>query len=138
MVTEEQLNTLLAEARKAADMAHVPYSKFRVGAALLCKDGSIVVGCNVENRSYGLTICAERNAIAAAIARGKISFDAVAISAPDSVEPVGPCGACRQVLSEFVPPNAPIRFAGNGPKQATATMEALIPMDSLHELKERG
>jgi len=136
MVTEEQLDTLLAEARKAADMAYVPYSKFRVGAALLCKDGSIVVGCNVENRSYGLTICAERNAIAAAIAKGKISFNAVAISTPDSAEPVGPCGACRQVLSEFLPPCAQVYFAGNGPKKVNTTMETLIPLDSLHELKD--
>ena len=138
MVTEEQLDTLLAEARKAADMAYVPYSKFRVGAALLCKDGSIVIGCNVENRSYGLTICAERNAIAAAIASGRITFEAVAISTPDSVEPVGPCGACRQVLSEFIPPSAPVRFAGNNHKQINTTLGALIPLDSLHELRENS
>jgi len=138
MVTEEQLDALLAEAGKAAEMAYAPYSNFRVGAALLCKDGSIVVGCNVENRSYGLTICAERNAIAAAIAKGKIKFEAVAISTPDSVEPVGPCGACRQVLSEFLPPAATVYFAGNGPKRVKTTMEALIPLDSLHELKERS
>jgi cytidine deaminase len=138
MVTEKQLDTLLAEARRAADMAYVPYSKFRVGAALLCKDGSIVVGCNVENRSYGLTICAERNAIAAAITMGKIKFEAVAISTPDSAEPVGPCGACRQVLSEFIPPGAPIRFAGNSHEQVNTTLGALIPMDSLHELGANG
>ena len=119
-------------------MAYVPYSKFRVGAALLCKDGSIVVGCNVENRSYGLTICAERNAIAAAITMGKIKFEAVAISTPDSAEPVGPCGACRQVLSEFIPPGAPIRFAGNSHEQVNTTLGALIPMDSLHELGANG
>jgi len=138
MVTEEQLEALLAEARKAADMAYVPYSKFHVGAALLCKDGSIVVGCNVENRSYGLTICAERNAIAAAITKGKITFDAVAIYTPDSVEPVGPCGACRQVLSEFLPPDAPVYFAGTGQKKINTTLGTLYPMDSLHELKERN
>jgi len=138
MVTEEQLGALLTEARKAADMAYVPYSKFRVGAALLCKDGSIIVGCNVENRSYGLTICAERNAIAAAITKGKITFEAVAIYTPDSAEPVGPCGACRQVLSEFIPPHAPVRFAGNSQKQVNTTLGALIPLDSLHELKEKS
>ena len=138
MITEEQLDTLLQEARKAAEMAYVPYSKFRVGAALLCKDGSVVVGCNVENRSYGLTICAERNAIAAAITRGKIKFEAVAISTPDSVEPVGPCGACRQVLSEFMPPEAPVHFAGNGQKKVTTTLGALYPLDSLQELKDKS
>jgi len=135
MVDEKDLDALLTEARKAAEMAYVPYSKFRVGAALLCKDGNIVTGCNVENRSFGMTICAERNAIAAAICMGKIKFAAVAISTPDSDEPVGPCGACRQVLSEFMPPNTPIRFAGNGPDQVNITLGELIPMDSLHELR---
>jgi cytidine deaminase len=136
MIAVQLMDNLLAEARKAADMAYVPYSKFRVGAAILCKDGAIFTGCNVENRSYGLTICAERNAIAAAIAGGRISFSAVAISAPDSVTPVGPCGACRQVLSEFLRPDAPVRFAGNGKEQVNTTMGELIPLDSLHELKE--
>jgi len=136
MIKNEEMDVLFTEARKAADMAYVPYSKFRVGAALLCKDGSIITGCNVENRSFGLSICAERNAIAAAITRGKIKFSAVAISTPDSVDPVGPCGACRQVLSEFMPPDTPIRFAGTGPK-VDSTIGELIPLDSLHELKER-
>jgi cytidine deaminase len=135
MIDKNQMDALLKEARKAAEMAYVPYSKFRVGAALLCKDGTIVTGCNVENRSFGLTICAERNAIAAAITRGKITFDAVAISTPDSIEPVGPCGACRQVLSEFIPPHVPVRFAGNGSSQVDTTLGELIPYDSLHELK---
>jgi cytidine deaminase len=135
MVTSEEMDVLFMEARKAADMAYVPYSKFRVGAALLCKDGSIVAGCNVENRSYGLSICAERNAIAAAITKGKITFAAVAIATPDSAEPVGPCGACRQVLTEFLPPEAPIRFGGNGQNQINTTLGALLPLDSLHELR---
>ncbi|MDR1837854.1 MAG: cytidine deaminase [Treponema sp.] len=137
MINKEQMDVLFMKARKAADMAYVPYSKFRVGAALLCKDGDIVVGCNVENRSYGLTICAERNAIAAAISSGRISFAAVAISTPDSTEPVGPCGACRQVLSEFIPPDAPVRFAGNGPNQIDTTLGNLLPLDSMHDLKTR-
>jgi len=137
MIDKNQMDALLMEARKAADMAYVPYSKFRVGAALLCKDGTIITGCNVENRSFGLTICAERNAIAAAITKGRITFDAVAISTPDSVEPVGPCGACRQVLSEFIPPNTPVRFAGNGSNQVDTTLGELIPYDSLHELRDR-
>ena len=137
MIDEKEMDALLMEARKAAEMAYVPYSKFRVGAALLCKDGSVVTGCNVENRSFGLSICAERNAIAAAICKGKIKFDGVAISTPDSAEPVGPCGACRQVLSEFMPPNTPIRFAGNGPDQVDITIGDLIPLDSLHELRDR-
>jgi len=136
MIIREQTDVLLKEARKAADMAYVPYSKFRVGAAIMCADGSIVVGCNVENRSFGLTICAERNAIASAITQGKIKFTAVGISTPDSFEPVGPCGACRQVLSEFMPPETPVYFAGNGPDQVNTTIGNLYPFDSLHELKK--
>jgi len=135
MIDKNQMDALFEEAKKASEMAYAPYSKFRVGAALLCKDGSIVTGCNVENRSFGLTICAERNAIASAITKGKIKFDAVAISTPDSVEPVGPCGACRQVLSEFIPPDAPVRFAGSGSNQVNTTIGELYPFDSLHELK---
>jgi cytidine deaminase len=125
---------LLAQAEKTAEMAYAPYSKFRVGAALLCEDGTIVTGCNVENRSFGLTICAERNAVFAAIAQGKYRFTAVAVSTPDSVEPVGPCGACRQVLSEFMLPDSPVYFAGSGPKQTKTTIGKLLPYDSLHDL----
>jgi len=136
MIDKDQVEVLLKKAREAADMAYVPYSKFRVGAALLCTDGSIVTGCNVENRSFGLTICAERNAIAAAITMGRIKFLAAGISAPDSYDPVGPCGACRQVLSEFMPPETPICFAGNGPDRVYTTIGELYPLDSLHELRK--
>ena len=80
--------------------AYAPYSNFQVGAALLAKDGRIFTGCNVENLSYGLTICAERNAIFAAVAAGVREFAAIAIVA-DTREPVSPCGACRQVMAEF-------------------------------------
>jgi cytidine deaminase len=134
MVDEKQMDALLAKARKSAEMAYAPYSKFRVGAALLCEDGSVVTGVNVENRSYGLTICAERNAVTTAVGGGKRAFLALAICAPDSVEPVGPCGACRQVLSEFMPPGAPVRFAGNGGEQVNTTIGGLLPFDSLHDL----
>jgi cytidine deaminase len=134
MTDKKQMDALFAEAEKAAERAYVVYSKFRVGAALLCEDGSVVTGCNVENRSYGLTICAERNAVFAAVAKGKRRFTALAVSTPDSVEPVGPCGACRQVLSEFMPTDAPVRFAGSGPNQVDTTIGELLPMDSLHDL----
>jgi len=136
MVDKEQMDALFAEARKIAEMAYAPYSKFRVGAALLCEDGSVVTGVNVENRSFGLTTCAERNAMTSAICLGKRSFRALAISTPDSVEPVGPCGACRQVLSEFMPADTPVRFAGSGGKQVNTTMGGLLPLDSLHELRK--
>jgi cytidine deaminase len=93
---------LIAEARNARSNAYSPYSTFAVGAALRCKDGVVFRGCNVENISYGLTLCAERVAIGAAISEGAREFDAIAIIS-DSLEPVVPCGACRQVLAEFAP-----------------------------------
>jgi len=128
------LDELFAEARKAADFAYVQYSKFRVGAALLCDDGTVVSGCNVENRSYGLTICAERTAVVKAVSLGRRSFKALAISTPDSELPVGPCGACRQVLSEFMEPSAPVVFGGSGTERTRTTLGILYPFDSLHDL----
>ncbi len=93
---------LLAAARRAARNAYAPYSKFKVGAALLCKDGSVVTGCNVENASYGLTMCAERVAIGRAVAEGKRAFVAIAVVAlGKNGKNVRPCGACRQVMVEF-------------------------------------
>ena len=95
MIDNDQMDELFSHARKIADKAYAPYSKFRVGAALLCEDGTIISGVNVENRSFGLTVCAERNTICSAVAKGYRRFIALAISTPDSEEPVGPCGACR-------------------------------------------
>lgn len=135
MIDKKQMDDLYKTAQKAALTAYAPYSKFRVGAALLCEDGSVVNGCNVENRSYGLTICAERNAVTTGAALGKYRFLALAISTPDSAEPVGPCGACRQVLSEFMSPDAPVRFAGSGEKQVNTSIGELLPWDSLYDLK---
>jgi cytidine deaminase len=93
---------LLARARQAATRAYAPYSKFPVGAAVLTADGSIYTGCNVENASIGLTMCAERSAIGAAVNAGHRDIAAVAVSAPKSLLTT-PCGACRQVLNEFRP-----------------------------------
>lgn len=94
------MDSLLAEARQVRDKAYAPYSKFAVGAALRTKSGRVFCGCNVENLSFGLTSCAERNAVFAAVAAGEKEFEAVVIVA-DSKEPVTPCGACRQVMAEF-------------------------------------
>jgi len=93
---------LLTRARAAADRAYVPYSEFPVGAAALTADGSIHTGCNVENASFGLTICAERAAAIAAVSAGHRQIIAVAVSAP-KVSRTTPCGACRQFLNEFRP-----------------------------------
>ncbi len=102
--------------------AHAPYSKFRVGAAILLSNGKIFSGCNVENASYGMTNCAERTAIFSAVAQlgPKIEIRAVAVVNDHGV-PCSPCGACRQVIYEFGP-DATIFFQGiNGPKQAHIT-----------------
>jgi cytidine deaminase len=128
------LEALYREALTAATAAYAPYSKFRVGAALLAADGRVFTGCNVENRSFGLTICAERTALVKAVSEGCRSFKALAIATPDSPVPVGPCGACRQVLSEFMPPEAPVRFGGEGPAGLSVSLGTLIPYDSLHDL----
>ena len=91
---------LIDAAILARSRAWAPYSKFAVGAALLSRDGRIFTGCNVENLSYGLTICAERNAIFHAVAEGVREFAAIAVVA-DTRLPISPCGACRQVMAEF-------------------------------------
>ncbi len=97
-----QYNELISRASAARLLAYAPYSKFSVGAALVTKAGKIYTGCNVENVSLGLTICAERSAIATAIAQGSKDFVAIAVVTAGK-KPAIPCGACRQVLAEFNP-----------------------------------
>lgn len=135
MAKRPDAQQLILAAREAALQAYAPYSSFRVGSALLCKNGDIITGANVENRSYGATICAERGAVASAISRGIQSFLAVAVAAIDADSPIPPCGICRQVLSEFMPPNAPVYYAGRGDHVVTNLLGDLLPFDSLHDLK---
>jgi cytidine deaminase len=101
-VDPEQQRELMTFARRAAGFAYAPYSNFPVGAAVLASDGSIYAGCNIENASIGLTICAEQSAMSAAVAAGHHEIVAVAVSAPKSPGTT-PCGACRQFLNEFRP-----------------------------------
>jgi cytidine deaminase len=122
------LKELLARAEEAAHHSYSPYSKFRVGAALQLTNGAIVTGTNVENVSYGLTICAERSALVRAVAEfgAEIRIEAVAVANLNNA-PSPPCGACRQVLAEFTLPDAPVTFpAAHGPR--TLPFADLLPL----------
>jgi cytidine deaminase len=132
------LDRLLAAAAAAAANSWSPYSRFPVGAALLCADGTVVTGANVENRSFGLTICAERSAAVTAVSQGRRDWVAVAVSCPSAAEPVSPCGACRQVLSEFCAPETPVVYAGKDPaRRVLTTIGELLPADALQHLRDR-
>lgn len=117
---------LIYDARKAAFMAYCPYSNFKVGAAVFCDDGTVVTGCNVENASYGLTICAERNALFSMVAQGKTAL-AVAVTCPYAKDAPNqykmPCGACRQVMAEHFGPD--VRIIVDGVR--TFTIDELLP-----------
>ena len=111
----------------AAELAHCPYSNFHVGAAVLCDDGSVVSGCNVENASYGLSICAERVALFSALSQGKrpvsLAVSCIDAQSNDSARSRMPCGACRQVMQELLPPEAVVHVDGIGTRQ----LEQLLP-----------
>lgn len=125
---------LHAIALEAAKGAYAPYSRFRVGAALLLEDGTVVTGANVENRSYGLTSCAERSAVFTAVSSGRRRFSAIAVATPDASAPVPPCGACRQVLSEFASADMLVTWGARAGDTITRSLGELYPFDSLHEL----
>ncbi len=131
-----QYRELYERALEAATRAYAPYSRFRVGAALLAEDGTVITGVNVENRSFGLTNCAERSAIYAAVSEGRRRFAAIAIATPDSDYPVSPCGACRQVLSEFMGPEVPVIFGPDFERAVRSTVGEIYPFDALHELAD--
>jgi cytidine deaminase len=127
IIRSEQETQLLSAARQAAEHAYAPYSDFRVGAALLLESGEIVTAANVENTSYSLAICAERAAVARAVAQHgpRIRILAAAVTNLNG-ESSSPCGACRQVLAEFMAPGGLVLFPFDGASQAR-TLAELLP-----------
>lgn len=116
---------LLGMARTARGRAYVPYSRYPVGAALLCGSGKVYPGCNIENAAYSVCMCAERTALSAAIAAGEREFVALVVVA-DSARPVPPCGMCRQALVEFAP-DMPILLANLEGDERRTTPHDLLP-----------
>ena len=112
-LTKQEITRLVDAAQTARENSYSPYSKFKVGAAVLTSDDTIFCGTNIENSSYGLTVCAERNAIFAAVGAGHRRFKALALVTQKvpGEKFCSPCGACRQVMSEFFPPQTPIYMA---------------------------
>jgi cytidine deaminase len=116
---------LFSAAELARQRAYAPYSKYAVGVAVLTTDGTVFSGCNVENASYGLTVCAERNALAACVLAGKTPRAVTIIV--DGKRPASPCGACRQVLAELCPPNTPVRSRTLSSRDKSFTVKSLLP-----------
>ncbi len=125
MISPRELVDLAVEARARS---YSPYSKFAVGAALVCHDGSVYIGANVENASYPLCMCAERNALYGAMMDGKRADDMAALAiVADTEGPCSPCGACRQVISELFPKDAPIYLANLRGDLVETSVEELLP-----------
>lgn len=133
-VNTEKLKELFEKAKEVSKNSYSPYSEFPVGAAILVDDDLIFCGTNVENRSYGLTNCAERSAVFSAVSSGYKKIYAIAIVAPKADYPVGPCGACRQVLTEFGDKDVPVIFGSKYENAIVKTLGELYPCDSLYEL----
>ncbi|GAW97259.1 MULTISPECIES: cytidine deaminase [Colwellia] len=125
-ITTELLDEVIAAAKAAYQLAYAPYSNFHVGAAALTANGNIVKGCNVENASYGLTVCAERNCISQAVINGEQQFQLIVIyTEQDKLTP--PCGACRQVIAEFFEQSAPVLAVNHKNERKTWTVQELLP-----------
>ncbi|MGB9840495.1 cytidine deaminase [Thermovenabulum sp.] len=117
---------LISKALEAKDKAYAPYSKFKVGAAILTKEGKIYTGCNIENASFGLTVCAERVALFKALSEGERRIETLAVIA-DVDEPVSPCGACRQVILELAKGAKILLSNKDGSRVIKTTPEELLP-----------
>lgn len=129
---------LMELAKEGREKAYVPYSKFKVGAALLTTEGKVYKGCNIENSGYSMTNCAERTAMFKAVSEGERDFAAIAIVA-DTEGPCSPCGACRQVISEFCAPNMPVYLTNmKGDVQETTVKELLPGAFSPEDLLNAG
>ena len=124
-LSESDVLALAAAAKDASERAYCPYSLFPVGAAVRARDGALFGGCNVENASFGLTVCAERNAIFSAVGAGARDLVALVVYTP-TPSPVTPCGACRQVLTEFAP-DADVVCVCAGPGRLTFKAAELLP-----------
>lgn len=123
------IDELINKAQDAQKMAYTPYSHFRVGAAILMKDGNVVLGANIENASYPLSICAERCALFSAHMKGYKKEDMVMFALiGDTLNYISPCGACRQVISELYPSDAPIYLANKDHKYIKTTIKELLPL----------
>jgi cytidine deaminase len=123
---DKELHALALSAREARENAHAPYSRFKVGAAVRLAGGKVVTGCNVENASYGLTMCAERVAVFKAASEGPMRVEAVAVVA-DSPRLTAPCGACRQVLWELCG-DVPVRIEDLRGRSRTVRLSELLPL----------
>ena len=134
--------SLLERARQAATRAHCPYSNFHVGAAVRCDDGSVIEGCNVENASYGLSICAERVALFTAVSQGKrpVELAVSCINAQGDAAPGSrmPCGACRQVMQELLPAEAKIHIDGVGQQQLSHLLPHAFELDHSSSQEDQG
>lgn len=127
MDTESHLKLVLASANEVLENAYAPYSGFRVAAAVLDEKGRVFTGVNVENASYGLTICAERSAISAAITNGAKKITAIAVVS-EKQSSISPCGACRQVIAEFADDTTLVVTEGKNGEEVRITVGELLPM----------
>ena len=125
-ITDNEITMLVNGAKEGFSLAYAPYSNFQVGAAALTTNGSIVKGCNVENASYGLTVCAERNCLAQGVIAGEQEFSAIVIyTNQEKLTP--PCGACRQVIAEFLAPDALVKAVNHINDTKEWTVSELLP-----------